>query len=80
LDQKKVYEYKFQMAYLKYVEKNYIELGKDGEVNRANPRFPINYLNLHDRVLKNLPRTNNSVKSWHGSYSQKIKKGMQLIR
>jgi hypothetical protein len=66
---------------LKYVEKNYIgklKIGKDGEVTRANPRFPINSWNLHERVLKNLPRTNNSVESWHGSYSDTIKKGMTV--
>jgi hypothetical protein len=65
---------------LKYTQKNYIvklKLDKDGELIRAYPRFPINSWNLHDRVLKNLPRTNNSVESWDGSYSHN-KKGMTV--
>ena len=52
-------------------EKNYIGLFKTNSQSiRVICRFPINLWNLYERVQQNLPRTNNSVESWHGTISE----------
>ena len=39
---------------------------------RSVPNFPIPIWNVYDRVMKNLARSNNSLESWHKSFSQDI--------
>lgn len=46
-----------------YFEDNYI--GRLRRNRRTTPLFPINIWNNYDRVLINLPRSNNSVEAWH---------------
>ena len=51
-----------------YFQKSYIGdywLKGRNKGTRKTPRFPIDTWNLYDRILKNLPRTNNSVECWH---------------
>ncbi|CAF1141326.1 unnamed protein product, partial [Brachionus calyciflorus] len=56
-----------------YFEKNYIGLIKEKESSlRSVPPFPIQTWNVFDRVIKNLPRSNNSLEAWHRSLSQDI--------
>lgn len=61
-----------------YVERNYIGLLDKVTGKRKTPRFPIQTWNLYNRILLNLPRTNNSVESWHSQISSEDKKCMKL--
>ena len=64
---------------LKYFLNNYIgKFKKNSMTSRVEPRFPICIWNLHDRVKKNLPRTNNNVESWHGKVTQDTKKNLTV--
>ena len=53
-----------------YWEDTYI--GRQRRNRRANPRFSLQLWNVRDRVIENLPRTNNSVEAWHRSFQQTI--------
>lgn len=65
---------------LNYVEKTYIGV-VDKRINqRKIPRFPISTWNLHERVLKQLPRTNNSVESWHSQIQMGPKRHLTVGR
>ena len=55
---------------LDYWEDTYI--GRQRRGRRANPRFSLQIWNVHDRVVVNLPRTNNSVEAWHRSFQQTV--------
>jgi len=59
-------------ALFKYFELNYIGL------KNKNARFPISTWNLYVRVLENLPRTNNSVESWHSAFTSHEKKHLTI--
>jgi hypothetical protein len=54
-----------------YFEKYYIGSEVDVDVNGKNikkrkvPSFPISLWSVYDRLIKNLPKTNNSIESWH---------------
>ena len=37
---------------------------------RSAPIFPVALWNVHDQVVEDLPRTNNSVEGWHRGFSQ----------
>ncbi|CAF0918334.1 unnamed protein product [Brachionus calyciflorus] len=64
---------------LNYLEKNYIGLLKpNSKTSRLKPRFPIQTWNLYDRVLKELPRTNNSVESWHSQIQYNVKRKLKI--
>ena len=53
---------------LKYFEKTYIgNLKEKSRTIRKLPRFSHSSWNVHNRVLLHLPRTTNSVESWHNS-------------
>ena len=55
---------------LDYFETNYI-----GHMQRQRfrrPRFPYAWWGVHDRVLDNLPRTNNGVEGWHNRFNQHV--------
>jgi len=52
-----------------YWEDNYIALRRN---RRGNPRFPLPIWNVYNRILEDLPRTNNSVEGWHRAFQQSI--------
>ncbi|RNA41735.1 hypothetical protein BpHYR1_044164 [Brachionus plicatilis] len=58
--------------FFKYIEKYYI--GKKKKVARY--QFPT--WNLYNRVLEELPRTNNSVESWHNAFTTNEKKHLNI--
>lgn len=43
-------------------------------------RFPIPTWNLNKRVMNNLPRTNNSVESWHNVIQDKHKQHLSVSK
>ena len=49
-----------------YFEDTYI--GRRGRRHRWAPLFAISMWNMHSRVNDGLPRTNNSVESWHNAF------------
>jgi len=53
-----------------YWEDTYI--GRQRRGRRANPRFSIELWNVRERLVDNLPRTNNSVEAWHRSFQQTV--------
>lgn len=53
-----------------YWEDTYI--GRQRRGRRANPRYALHLWNMRDRVIDNLPRTNNSVEAWHRSFQQTV--------
>lgn len=61
-----------------YFEEYYIgkpiSSGESGRIARSLPRFPIKIWNLYDRLLTDLPRTNNSIEAWHKSFELDVKK------
>lgn len=58
------------MPLTEYWEDTYI--GRQRRGRRANPRFALLLWNMRDRVIDNLPRTNNSVEAWHRSFQQTV--------
>ena len=46
-----------------YFEDTYI--GRLRRRNRRAPCFPISMWNMHERIILDLPRTNNSLEGWH---------------
>ncbi|KII65317.1 hypothetical protein RF11_02737 [Thelohanellus kitauei] len=55
---------------LNYFEDNYI--GRFGRLSRADPIFPISYWNQYNRVIENLPRTNNNLEGWHNGFNMLV--------
>ena len=55
---------------LDYIEENYIGAIRRGRYRR--PRFPYSMWGVYDRVLNNLPRTNNSVEGWHNRFNRHV--------
>ena len=53
-----------------YWEDTYI--GRQRRGRRDNPRFPLHLWNVRDRVIGNLPRTNNCVEAWHRAFQQTV--------
>lgn len=49
-------------------------LSSIGKQVRRVPRFSIKLWNLYDRLLMDLPRTNNSIEAWHKSSELDVKK------
>ena len=43
----------------------YTSIGRLRRRNRRAPWFPISMWNMHERVILDLPRTNNSIEGWH---------------
>ncbi|CAF0899081.1 unnamed protein product [Brachionus calyciflorus] len=66
-----------------YFEENYIgkeittKIGRGRAVKlttiRQNPLFQVNFWNIHSRLVNDLPRTTNSVESWHNSFGNMLK-------
>lgn len=55
---------------LDYVEENYIGAIRRGRYRR--PRFPYTMWGVHDRVVNDLPRTNNAVEGWHNRFNRHV--------
>ena len=49
-----------------YWEDNYIRRIRRNR--RGNLRFAVAIWNVHNRVVNDLPRTNNSIEAWHRSF------------
>ena len=54
-----------------YFEETFI--GKKVWRRRAIPLFELKVWNIYDRVLANLPRTNNSVEGWHHAFDNTMR-------
>ena len=55
---------------LDYLEENYIGGIRRGRFRR--PRFTYAMWGVHDRVVDNLPRTNNAVEGWHNRFNRHV--------
>ncbi|RNA10273.1 hypothetical protein BpHYR1_037581 [Brachionus plicatilis] len=56
-----------------YFENNYIGgLVNESSRTRSVPLFPIATWNVHERVIRDLPRSNNSLEAWHRSLAQDL--------
>lgn len=53
-----------------YFEDVYV--GRVRRNRRGSPSFPISMWNMYDRVLEDLPRTNNSLEGWHNRLQSNI--------
>lgn len=63
------------MPMLNYFEKYYVgNLKKNSHSIRHVPLYPIDLWNIHDRIINSLPRTNNSLESWHKQFETDAKK------
>ena len=59
--------------FINYVETYYIGKLKDNsEICREKPMFPVTLWNCYERVIEDLPRSNNTVESWHKQFEVKI--------
>ena len=64
---------------LDYLEANYIgKFKKNSITTRSDARFPISTWNLHERIKRDLPRTNNNVEAWHSRINQDTKKNLTV--
>lgn len=54
-----------------YFEKTWIGNVEAGRFQ--NPLFSIKMWNVYNRVLNDLPRTNNSVEGWHNAFSKRVR-------
>ena len=64
---------------LEYFERVYVgNLKPLSRTARCNARFPISTWNLYKRVINKMPKTNNSVESWHSQISQNCKKHLTV--
>ncbi|RNA09464.1 hypothetical protein BpHYR1_042377, partial [Brachionus plicatilis] len=53
-----------------YVAKTIIKRGRYNKkiIERDEPMFSISLWNIHDRLMDDMPRTNNCCESWHNSF------------
>ena len=63
---------------LDYFEEYYIGVlvdpSRKNATKRLVPLFPISMWNCYDRVMNDLPRTNNPLESWHKLFETDVKK------
>ena len=57
--------------FLAYFETTWIGIVEGG--HRRRPRYAIVLWNVHDRVVDDLPRTNNSLEGWHRAFDQRLR-------
>ncbi|CAM4952107.1 unnamed protein product [Rotaria socialis] len=57
---------------LDYFERTWIGEPKRRGVGRKKPQFDIPLWNVYDRVMANLPRSNNSVEGWHNAFANRV--------
>jgi hypothetical protein len=65
-----------------YIERTYVGRYRENKKNITKwkkPRFDLKSWNVRDRVILNLPRTQNNQESWHGSINPTISKGLYNI-
>ncbi|CAF0945502.1 unnamed protein product [Brachionus calyciflorus] len=66
---------------LSYFERNYIgKINDKSKGIRDKPRFSIGLWSVYERVLHDLPRTNNAVESWHSKISSENKKHLSVFK
>ncbi len=53
-----------------YFEDNFV--GRLRRNRRVAPRFSIKFWNMYDRVVQNLPRSNNAVEGWHNAFNNSV--------
>ncbi|CAF1689814.1 unnamed protein product, partial [Adineta ricciae] len=58
--------------FIQYFEKTWIGERKRRGTGRTKPQFSIQLWNVHDRVISNLPRSNNSIEGWHNAFAQRV--------
>ena len=57
--------------FTKYFETTWLEAVQRGI--RRRPLFPVDMWNVHDRVFRDLPRTNNAIEGWHNSFHRRLR-------
>ena len=69
---------------INYFEKTYIGYTTTQKIGRSNktvtfkPRFDISIWNIHDRILSDIPTTNNNVESWHSVIKKQARQNMSV--
>ncbi|CAF0933776.1 unnamed protein product [Brachionus calyciflorus] len=63
---------------LNYFENNY--KGKVKDFKQTEPRYPIEIWNLYERIKLDLPRTNNSVESWHSRLKPDVRQNLSVAK
>ena len=58
-------------VFIECFEDNYLGIpGRRGR--RSDARFPISLWNQYERVIQNLPRSNNSLEGWHQAFNSMV--------
>ncbi|CAF4396253.1 unnamed protein product [Rotaria sp. Silwood2] len=57
---------------LEYFEKTWVGQKKGRGIRRTKPQFSIQTWNVYDRVLQDLPRSNNSIEGWHRAFNNRV--------
>ncbi|CAF3834472.1 unnamed protein product [Rotaria sordida] len=57
---------------LNYFEKTWVGEKKRRGVGRKKPLFDHKLWNIYDRVIANLPRSNNAVEGWHHAFANRV--------
>ncbi|CAF1433378.1 unnamed protein product [Rotaria sp. Silwood1] len=57
---------------LEYFEKTWIGEKKKRGAGRKKPKFNYELWNVYERVINNLPRSNNSVEGWHNGFANRV--------
>ncbi|CAM4928514.1 unnamed protein product [Rotaria socialis] len=58
--------------FLGYFEKTWIGEPKKRGTGRKKPLFTIELWNVYDRIVANLPRSNNSIEGWHNAFAKRV--------
>ncbi|CAF4910082.1 unnamed protein product [Rotaria sp. Silwood1] len=58
--------------FIDYFEKVWIGEPKQREIGQKKPQFEHALWNLYDRVVSDLPRSNNSVEGWHNAFANRV--------
>ncbi|CAF3062688.1 unnamed protein product [Rotaria socialis] len=58
--------------FLGYFEKTWIGEPKKRGTGRKKPLFTIELWNVYDRIVANLPRSDNSIEGWHNAFAKRV--------